>query len=74
MYVCVRACAGADARARACVCGKLGAEEYACACERVALLIQHATRMRHIVLSFVASMAPPCSTSYTARFSWGKKI
>ena len=26
---------------------------------RVALLIQHVTRMRHIVTSFVASLAPP---------------
>jgi hypothetical protein len=26
---------------------------------RVALVIQHATRMRHIVLSSVASLAPP---------------
>ena len=28
--------------------------ECACACTRVALLIQHTTRMRHIVSSFVA--------------------
>ena len=30
----------------------------ACAFARVALLIQHVTRMRHIVSSFVASLAP----------------
>ena len=29
------------------------------ACARVALLIQHATRMRHIVTSFVAPLAAP---------------
>jgi hypothetical protein len=29
------------------------------ACGRVALVIQHATRMRHIVTSFVAPLAPP---------------
>ena len=29
------------------------------ACMRVALLIQHATRMRNIVTSFVAFMVPP---------------
>jgi hypothetical protein len=31
----------------------------ACACMHVALLIQHATRVRHIVTSFVALLAPP---------------
>jgi hypothetical protein len=35
-----------------------GAWAYACACACVALLTQHATPMRHIVLSFVASLAP----------------
>ena len=30
----------------------------ACGCTRVALLIQHATHMRHIVTSFVAPLAP----------------
>jgi hypothetical protein len=44
----------------------------ACAYVRIALLIQHATRMRHVVTSFVA---PSISTpffdiiSYTVRFS-----
>jgi hypothetical protein len=28
-------------------------------CAREALIIQRATRMRHILLSFVASLAPP---------------
>ena len=28
-------------------------------CVRVALLVQHATRMRHIVTSFVVPLAPP---------------
>jgi hypothetical protein len=37
---------------RASVCGCLGL----CVC--VAMLIQHATRMRHVVTSFVASLAP----------------
>ena len=32
-----------------------GAWMWACVCVRVALLIQHATRMRYIVFSFVAS-------------------
>jgi predicted neutral ceramidase superfamily lipid hydrolase len=36
-----------------CVRGYAGACEYV----RVAFMIQHATRMRHIVLSFVASIA-----------------
>ena len=34
-----------------------------CACVCVALLIQHATRVRHIVISFMASMAPPYFTT-----------
>ena len=39
-----------------CVCGS--AREWACVCERVALFIQHATRMRHSVSS-AACLAPP---------------
>ena len=31
----------------------------ACDCVHVALLIQHATRMRHIVTSFVVPLVPP---------------
>jgi hypothetical protein len=46
--VCVRACVHARARVLAC----------ACAGVHVALLIQHATRMRHIVTSYVAPQAP----------------
>jgi hypothetical protein len=43
----MRACGGAQARRRV----------------HVALLIQHATRMPHIVTSFVASLAPPHSST-----------
>ena len=32
---------------------------HARACVRVVLLIQHATCMRHIVMSFVARLTPP---------------
>jgi hypothetical protein len=50
--VCVHACA--------CVrtCGCMA--EWACACAHVhiAFLIQHATRMRHVVMSFVAPLSP----------------
>jgi hypothetical protein len=55
-----------------CVCP--GVWAYACA--YVALLIQHATRIRHIVTSFVAPLAPPYFSTLshlTARFS-GKKV
>ena len=41
------------------VCEGPGVWAYACACARISLLIQHATRMRRIVLSFVASLASP---------------
>ena len=44
------------------------------ACARVALLVQHATRMRHIALSFVASVAPPnYSTLYDKHHDFQKK-
>ena len=58
LSVCVCVCVCARARAGECVCP--GA--WACACESagVALLIQHATRMRHVLFSFVSSLAPPC--------------
>jgi hypothetical protein len=48
-------------RTRVCVraCGYPGAWACACAYVHVALLIQHATLMRHIVTSFVAPPAPP---------------
>ena len=47
--------------ARACVraCGYPGAWACACAYVHVALLIQHATRMRHVVTTFVAPRTPP---------------
>jgi hypothetical protein len=38
-----------------------GAQARVCACVHVALLIQHATRMRHVVTSFAAPLAPPLS-------------
>ena len=31
----------------------------------LALLVQHATRMRHIVTSFVASLAPPYFSTFS---------
>jgi hypothetical protein len=41
----------------------------------VALLIQHATHMRHIVTSFVAPLAPPCfSTLSHKRRDFRKKV
>ena len=43
------------ARARVYVCPRARA----CACVHVALLIQRATRVRHIVTSFVAPLSPP---------------
>ena len=62
MYACSRSCVcpGAWASARACV--------------HVALLIQHATRMRHIVTSFVAAQSPPnFSTLSHKRHDFRKK-
>ena len=44
---------------RALECVFSGEWACACACVHVALLIQHATRMRHIVTSFVAPQSPP---------------
>jgi hypothetical protein len=46
-------------------CGYPGA--WACACERtgVALLTQHAMRMRHIVSSFLAPISPPHFSTLT---------
>ena len=41
---------------------------------RVALLIQHAKRVRYIVMSFVASLAPPYfSTLFHKRHDFRKK-
>ena len=44
-----------------CVCGRLSPSAWAwsCACVHVALLILHATIMRHVVTSFVAFQTPP---------------
>jgi hypothetical protein len=50
IFLCMCACVCAY------ICVWLGAR--ACACVRVGLIIQHATRMHHVVLSFVASLAP----------------
>ena len=54
MYVCVCARARGSVHANVAV----GAQARACACERVALLIQNATRMYRILLSFVAPRSP----------------
>ena len=45
-------------------------DAWACAwaCAHVALLIQHATRTRHIVFSFVASLAPPHSSTLSHKW------
>jgi hypothetical protein len=51
-YLSVRACVSVRA------CGYPGAWACACAHVHVALLIQHAKRMRHIVTSFVAPRSP----------------
>jgi hypothetical protein len=48
------------ARVGLCVHVYVGAQTHACVSARVALLIQHATLMLHI-LSFVTSPAPPNS-------------
>ena len=41
-----------------CACGCSGAWMCTCACIRETLLIQHSARVRHIVLLFLASLAP----------------
>ena len=50
-------------RARACVCP--GECSCACAYVHVALLIQHATHMRHTVTSFVSPLAPSYFSTLT---------
>ena len=44
-----------------------GAWAGACACARVASLVQRATRMRHIVSSFVVSLALPNSSTLSQK-------
>ena len=71
-FVCVCVCV-CLVRAHACVCP--GAWACACCCLHVALLIQHATRMVHIVTSVVASLAPSYfSTLYHKRHDLKKKL
>jgi hypothetical protein len=62
--------------ARACVNACPGESACACACVHVPLLIQHATRKRHIVMSFVAPLTPPYfSTFCHKRHNFrGKKV
>jgi hypothetical protein len=68
LYMPVCACV----RVRA--CGYPGTWACACACEHVALLIQHSTCMRHIVTSFVVAQSPPCfSTLSHKRGDFRKK-
>ena len=49
---------------RVCACVCLGEWASACACVHVALLIQHASHMRHIVTSVVAPLAPSYISTY----------
>jgi hypothetical protein len=60
-YIILCACGRAwvSACVRMYVAGCPGAWACACTCARVALHIQHAMRMRLIILSSVASLAPP---------------
>ena len=70
-YIFVCACVWLRARA----CGCPGAWASACACVRVALLIQHSTRMCHILTPFVALLAPPhFSTLCHKRRDFRKKV
>ena len=59
----VRACVWMPRRLGVCLhmraCGCRGAWACICACVHVALLIQHASRMRHIVTSLVAPLVEP---------------
>ena len=76
--VCVRAwllafvCICAHACVHVCVCVWVGGCPSAWACIRVpalvALLSQHANRMRHTVLSFAATLAPPHSSTLSHKW------
>ena len=72
MCVCVCARAHARKRQRECVCPR--AWDCACARVHVALLIQYASRMRHIVTSFVALQAPPYFLTSHKRSHFRKKV
>jgi hypothetical protein len=67
-------CVHAIACVRACGCP--GARACACACVLVALLIQHATRLRHVVTSFVAPLAHNIFRNYLIKgvIFGGKKV
>ena len=70
-------CALVRARVSACVCVRAGVSTraQACAFARVASLSQRTTRMRHIVTSFVAPLAPPyLSTLSHKRRDFRKKV
>jgi hypothetical protein len=56
----------------ACACMRVGARAHEHACERVALLIQHAKRVRHIVSSSLAFLAAPhfSTLSHKRRDFW----
>ena len=73
--LCTRVCACARARACGCMWGGAQARGRVCACWRVALLIHHATCMRHIILPFVASLYPPLFRHYLMNCTiFGKKL
>jgi hypothetical protein len=71
LSVCVCARASLLVRSYSYVCGCPEALAYSCTCVRIALLIQHATRVRHIVMSFMAYVSTTFFDiiSKTARFS-----
>jgi hypothetical protein len=72
---CIFLCVYALARAYLCVGGCPVAWACACACLRVALLIQHSTHMRHNVLPFVASLAPPRFSTFSYKlYDFRKKV